>query len=68
MGNPRTVRVIVLLDVKVRPTWKAEFIEETIGAMIAAVVSPAPGTGNLWIDKYRVHTVGNAYGKLLESE
>ena len=68
MGNPRVVRVLVVMDVKVRPhNWTAKHIEETISSLITAVVSPAPHeAGNLWIDKYKVHTVGNAYDKLLE--
>lgn len=67
---PRTVRMLALLELEVKPhSWTGEHIEEAVRVMIEALSWAAEDTpaGNIRVARYRVHTLGNAYARLLET-
>lgn len=61
---PRTVRMLALLELDVRPTWSSEYIEQTVRLMMEALRSDQPA--NIRIARYQIHTLQNAYARLLE--
>lgn len=65
----RTVRMVVVMDVKVRANdWKHSHIEAVIETLMQALVTSAqhPELRNIDITKYAVHTLAGAYDELLK--
>ena len=68
VSKPRTVRMVAVMDVAVRPhNWNHRHVEEAISALMECLTTASqhPDLRNIEVKKYRVHALHVAYDTLL---